>query len=575
MASASTKVATTKSILKPVMTLKGHGDWIRSISYFPDGQRMISGSQDKTTRQWDPKAGKEIEGARDICEKYVYAMVVSRDGRWVVTGGGNDNTDDGVSDDDGELKACEVETGIVKKFEGHSQDIYTVDISADSTLLASGSQDETARIWNLESGKLVAGPFKSIDWVGAVRFSSDSKKLAVYSTWMTCLEVWDIQSQKLDVRLSREPDYGSDTLSPIFWTNRNKTIVAVFKFSSDSYRGETIYEFDASTLETVGAPFEAHANTIKGLALSFDGTLLASASQDNTIKFWTFESRQLLASFDVQNPRCLILSPDSRQLVYSTHTEDGCNICICDIPLNILAQARIIARKKSAHRDLLNSDATRRHPAGHRRPPISAIPIPSRPPPTRDPQQPTFLRLRKLLRFSSLTNAVPVRHIQPRDPLYFPATSPLPANRPFAESSLSTSLPGGTAFFNSIQSPLDKGKQKAREPKRKTAHVVDAPLGQATYGDVVGVDDGVRPFVLFFCLSWFQKKKKKPDRRPVYDDDTESDEEEESVLDPVAVPPPGVQVEEIEMKQVVIQSQPEAGPSRLVATNHLDVQSFK
>ncbi|KAG2339310.1 WD40 repeat-like protein [Suillus weaverae] len=243
MASTSTKAATTKSILTPTITLKGHKKWIRSISYFPDGQRMISGSWDKTTRQWDLKAGKEIEEARD--------------------------------------------TGIVKTFKGHSRQIFCIDISADNTLLASGSLDATARIWNLETGKLVAGPFKSASLVCAVRFSPDSKKLAVHDST------------------------------------------------------KTIYEFDAVTLETVGAPFEGHTKAIGGLALSFDGALLASASADNTIKLWAFESRQLLASFDVQNPSPLILSPDSCQLAYTTDTEDDCKICICDTPPDILAHARV------------------------------------------------------------------------------------------------------------------------------------------------------------------------------------------------------------------------------------------
>ncbi|KAG2743618.1 hypothetical protein P692DRAFT_20838293 [Suillus brevipes Sb2] len=73
--------------------------------YFPDGQQMISGSGDKTTRQWDLKAGKKIEKAR-VCEHGVYAVAVSRDGRWVTTGGGDF--------DRAELKVC-------------------VDISADNT----------------------------------------------------------------------------------------------------------------------------------------------------------------------------------------------------------------------------------------------------------------------------------------------------------------------------------------------------------------------------------------------------------------------------------------------------------
>ncbi|KIK34475.1 hypothetical protein CY34DRAFT_66985, partial [Suillus luteus UH-Slu-Lm8-n1] len=75
-----------------------------------------------------------------------------------------------------------------------------------------------------------------------------------------------------------------------------------------------VYEFDASTLETVGTPFKGHTEHVTALVLSFDNALLASASWDNTIKLWAFESRQLLASFDVQNPWTLVLSPNSHQL---------------------------------------------------------------------------------------------------------------------------------------------------------------------------------------------------------------------------------------------------------------------
>ncbi|KAG2073848.1 YVTN repeat-like/Quino protein amine dehydrogenase [Suillus decipiens] len=294
MTSASTK-ATTKSILKPVTTLKGHGGDIQSSSYFPDGQRIISGSWDKTTRQWDLKAGKEV-----------HAVAVSRDGRWVVTGGGDYNR--------GELKAREAETGIVKNIRGP----YSI-------LLASGSHDQTARIWNLETGKLVAGPFGGIGWVGAVRFSPDSKKLVVKLGLGTCIEVWDIQSQKLDAKIGKPKPRGI-TYSPVFWTNKN-TICAAFEPSSDSEFNDlakTIYEFDASTLGTVGAPFEGHTNS---------GLL------------------SLLASYDVHDTIRLILSPDSFQLVYTNDYK----ICICDTPPDILAQARNVARKQPARKDLLHT----------------------------------------------------------------------------------------------------------------------------------------------------------------------------------------------------------------------------
>jgi WD40 repeat protein len=100
---------------------------------------MISRSWAKTTRQWDLKAGKEIEEAQNVCEKEVSAVTVSRDGRWVqVTSGGDGEC--------AELKACEVETGIVKKLQGHSRKITCIDISVDNTLLESGACDFTVRI---------------------------------------------------------------------------------------------------------------------------------------------------------------------------------------------------------------------------------------------------------------------------------------------------------------------------------------------------------------------------------------------------------------------------------------------
>ncbi|KIK33054.1 hypothetical protein CY34DRAFT_38563, partial [Suillus luteus UH-Slu-Lm8-n1] len=37
---------------------------------------------------------------------------------------------------------------------------------------------------------------------------------------------------------------------------------------------------------TVGTPFKGHTSFITGLTLSFNQTLLASASWDNTIKLW-------------------------------------------------------------------------------------------------------------------------------------------------------------------------------------------------------------------------------------------------------------------------------------------------
>ncbi|KAJ8585751.1 WD40 repeat-like protein [Rhizopogon salebrosus TDB-379] len=277
-------------ILTAVVTLEGHARCVPSISYLPDGKQMVSGSWDSTARRWDVESGKEIEEERDVFDQGVNAVVVSRDSRWVITAGGDSGH--------GELKASEVEKGIVKSFQSHSE-IICVDISADSTLLASGSDDCTVRMWSLETDKLVAGPFESADWPGAIRFSPDLEKLAVRSAVGKCLEVWN--------------------------------------------------------LDIVGAPFKGHTEVIYGLAFSADCSLLASASADDTIKLWTFESRQLIASFEVQKPHRLLLSPDLHQLAYTTFGEDDNNIYVCNTPPDVLASIRPSREAQfDAHRDCSN-----------------------------------------------------------------------------------------------------------------------------------------------------------------------------------------------------------------------------
>ena len=319
--------------LTSVMTLEGHKDAIVSMAYFPDGKRIISVSFEETVRQWDLQAGKEIEEVRSACEGNIYLAVVSRDGQWVMTSGGDEEYNLK------ELKACEIETGIVKTFQD-SRVITCIDISTDGKLLASGSMDHTVLIWGMDAGEVVAGPFESDDDVFAARLSPDSKKLAVESQTKKCLEVWDVQTQKLDARLGKK-GYGVVTFAPMFWTKKG-TILAAFSFDFDDNDSKptTTYEFDASTLETVGDPFEGHTDSILDLALSSDGVLLASSSFHNTIKLWSIEPRQLLASFHFQHDKQLfnpIFSPDTRQLAYSVDDK----IFIYNTPPDILASIRL------------------------------------------------------------------------------------------------------------------------------------------------------------------------------------------------------------------------------------------
>ena len=79
-------------------------------------------------------------------------------------------------------KMWDIKTGtLVKEFNGHTQRVYTLDVSPDGKRLATGSSDLTVRLWDIETGEstLILSDFTNPLY--QVRFYPDGNSLIANS----------------------------------------------------------------------------------------------------------------------------------------------------------------------------------------------------------------------------------------------------------------------------------------------------------------------------------------------------------------------------------------------------------
>ena len=107
------------------MTLKGHDDRINSAVYSPDGDRIVTGSRDKTAKVWDANTGQEL-------------MTLKGHGDWVISA------------------------------------VY----SADGDRIVRTSSDNTAKVWDAQTGKELFTLTGHEGYVLSAVYSPDGKRIA-------------------------------------------------------------------------------------------------------------------------------------------------------------------------------------------------------------------------------------------------------------------------------------------------------------------------------------------------------------------------------------------------------------
>ncbi|KAB8238953.1 YVTN repeat-like/Quino protein amine dehydrogenase [Aspergillus alliaceus] len=161
----------------------------------------------------------------------------------------------------------------LQTLESHSEWVRSVAFSPDGCTLASGSDDNTIKLWDTTTGIERQTLKGHSDWVRSVAFSPDGRTLASGSCDNT-IKLWDTTTGT--ERQTLEGHSGSVysvAISPDGCT------------LASGLGDNTIKLWDITT-GTEYQTLEGHSGSVYSVAFSPDGCTLASGSGDDTIKLW-------------------------------------------------------------------------------------------------------------------------------------------------------------------------------------------------------------------------------------------------------------------------------------------------
>ena len=313
--------------------LKGHRDWVSSVSFSPNGEMIASASKDNTIKLWnrDGTLRKDLNGHNGG----VYSVTFSPNGQMIASASA-----------DKTVKLWSKEGVLLNTLTGHRDRVSSVSFSPDSQMIASASWDNTVKLWK-PNGVLIRTLKGHSDKVLSVSFSPDGKTLICASGDGT-VKLWSkdgvlLQTLKAHnqpvtsvnfspngqllasassdntVKLWRRNGQGGFETRPYKTLEEHTSWVLYVIFSPDGKKIATasadntlkLWHTDGRLIETL----KGHGKMVEGLSFSPDSQTLASASADNTVKLWRSDGGRLKPiQGHTDSVSSVSFSPDSQMI---------------------------------------------------------------------------------------------------------------------------------------------------------------------------------------------------------------------------------------------------------------------
>jgi WD40 repeat protein/tRNA A-37 threonylcarbamoyl transferase component Bud32 len=243
--------------------LTGHNDYVLAVAYSPNGEQIASASRDRTIRIWNSANGDTL-GVLSGHEGDVTALAYSSDGKMIVSGSWDRSIRLWSSSTHQQLRLLH----------GTESYIAGVAFTADGGSIISVSGDGSVRIWSVTDDQTVIMREHLADVVTLARFNSNGSDVLATGSIDQTIRLWDLAKHEQIAILQGHAD---PVLSVA--VNPSGTRIASGGLSS-------VVRLWSSTAHEEITTLRGHAGPVRCVSFSPDGSWLVSGSDDGTLRIW-------------------------------------------------------------------------------------------------------------------------------------------------------------------------------------------------------------------------------------------------------------------------------------------------